>query len=61
LRRPVSEDLENASGVQLQVRGDGRSYQLRIRQESGFDGIAWSAGFSTSDDWQTVNLPFEMI
>jgi monofunctional biosynthetic peptidoglycan transglycosylase len=61
VRRPVNEDLANAAGVQLQVRGDGRSYQFRIRQESGFDGIAWSAEFTTSDDWQTVNLPFKMF
>ena len=61
VRRPVNEDLANAAGVQLQVRGDGRIYQFRIRQEGGFDGIAWSAEFSTIDDWQTVNLPFEMF
>jgi NADH dehydrogenase [ubiquinone] 1 alpha subcomplex assembly factor 1 len=58
VRRPIGEDLSNATGVKLQVRGDGRTYQFRMRQDDRFDGIAWRAEFSTSGDWQTVELSF---
>jgi len=58
VRRPIGEDLSNATGVKLQVRGDGRTYQFRMRQDDRFDGIAWRAEFSTSGDWQTVDLSF---
>lgn len=59
VRRPIDEDLSTAAGVQLQVRGDGRTYQFRLRQDGGFDGVAWRAEFSTRTDWQTVVLPFD--
>ena len=45
--------------VRFEVRGDGREYQFRIRQNSGFDGVAWRALFSTSGDWQDVEIPFD--
>ena len=48
-----------AFGVRIQVRGDGRRYQFRIRQDQRFDGIAWSTEFSTSDEWESIDLPFE--
>jgi len=59
VRRPIEDDLSEAAGVQLQVRGDGRTYQFRLRQDSRFDGVAWRAEFSTNGDWQTVNLSFD--
>lgn len=57
VRRAVEPDLSNATAVRLQVRGDGRRYQFRIRQDGGLDGIAWRAEFDTGEDWQTVVLP----
>lgn len=45
--------------VRLEVRGDGRTYQFRIRQDSRFDGIAWSLPFPSGADWRTVELPLE--
>jgi len=59
VRRSVEDDLATATGVRLVVRGDGRTYQFRLRQDDRFDGIAWRAEFSTSDDWQTVTLSFD--
>lgn len=59
VRRLVDDDLSEASGVRLRVRGDGRTYQFRLRQDSGFDGVAWRAEFTTSGDWQTVDLLFD--
>jgi len=57
VRRTVGMDLSGAAAVRLQLRGDGRRYQFRIRQDGGLDGIAWRAEFDTSGDWQTVVLP----
>ena len=50
--------MATATGVRLVVRGDGRTYQFRLRQDDRFDGIAWRAEFTTNSDWQTVVLPF---
>ncbi len=58
VRRRIDDDVSNAGGVRLEVRGDGRTYQFRLRQDEGFDGVAWRAEFATTGEWQTVNLPF---
>lgn len=58
VRRRLDADLTAATGLQLTVRGDGRTYQVRFRQDERFDGIAWRAEFSASDQWQTVTLDF---
>ena len=57
VRTLVQEVESNAGLVRIEVRGDGRSYQFRIRQDDRFDGIAWSAPFDTSPDWSEVELP----
>ncbi len=57
VRRAVEQDLSSTSAVRLQLRGDGRRYQFRIRQDSGLDGIAWRAEFDTTGNWQTIVLP----
>ena len=56
VRRLVNEDLSQVTRVRLQVRGDGREYQFRIRQSNRFDGVAWRAVFSTNEQWQEVEL-----
>ncbi|NND44936.1 MAG: CIA30 family protein [Xanthomonadales bacterium] len=56
-RRPISEDLSAAQAVRISVRGDGRRYQLRLRQDGRFDGIAWRAHFETGPDWQDIEIP----
>jgi monofunctional biosynthetic peptidoglycan transglycosylase len=58
VRRRVDADLSAATGLQLSVRGDSRTYQVRLRQDERFDGIAWRAEFSASNQWQTVTLDF---
>jgi len=61
VRRLVSEDLSKATGVRIQVRGDGREYQFRIRQNGGFDGVSWSAVFSSSDKWQQIDIALDQF
>lgn len=58
-RRLLTEPPTGASGIRLEVRGDGRAYQFRLRQDQRFDGVAWRALFETTGDWQTVELRFE--
>jgi monofunctional biosynthetic peptidoglycan transglycosylase len=58
VRRQIDSDVSTATGLQLKIRADGRTYQVRLRQDDRFDGIAWRAEFSASDKWQTVTLDF---
>jgi monofunctional biosynthetic peptidoglycan transglycosylase len=52
-------DLRSFAGLQLRVRGDGRSYELRIRTNRNFDGVAYRAEFPTeAGEWTEVFLPF---
>jgi monofunctional biosynthetic peptidoglycan transglycosylase len=52
-------DLSAWAGLEIRVRGDGRTYQLRLRTNDRFDGVAYRAFFETSaDEWTTVRLPF---
>ena len=52
-------DLTGFDGILLRVKGDGRRYQLRIRTNGNFDGVAYSSEFSTdAGAWTEVSLPF---
>ena len=61
VRRSVSHNLSNATGVRIQVRGDGREYQFRIRQSSGSDGVSWSAAFSSSEKWRQIDIALDQF
>jgi monofunctional biosynthetic peptidoglycan transglycosylase len=53
-------DLSAYDGLEIRVRGDGRTYQLRIRTSERFDGVAYRAYFETSDEeWVTTRLSFD--
>jgi len=58
VRRVVDDDLSGSGRVRLEVRGDGRTYQFRLRQSGRFDGVAWRAEFSSTEEWQTVEIPY---
>lgn len=52
-------DLTGMAGLRVRVRGDGRSYELRLRTGGGFDGVAYRAEFGTTqDEWTEAFLPF---
>ena len=41
----------------IHVKGDGRTYQFRLRTNQGFDSAAYVATFATqADEWQTLNF-----
>lgn len=44
------------SGFCLQVSGDGRRYQLRLRESSDPDNIAWRAFFASGANVREVSL-----
>ena len=39
--------LAAATGLIVRVKGDGRTYQLRLRTSDRFDGVAYRALFAT--------------
>ncbi len=50
--------LADRSALILRVRGDGRTYQVRLRTDRRFDGISYMAEFDTSDgEWLDVIVP----
>lgn len=52
-------DLSDYEGVNLRVRGDGRTYQLRFRMNGSFDGVAHGTAFETkAGEWTEVRIPF---
>lgn len=59
VRRTGPVSLKNSKlPLSLEVKGDGRSYQLRLRTNQGFDGVAYVASFSSSSEqWQTLSFP----
>lgn len=56
-RRPVEPGSPGTVAIRLEVRGDGRRYQFRLRQDQRLDGIAWRSAFDTGQDWAEILLP----
>ena len=56
---PTDFGLTDRKGLSLRIKGDGRNYQLRLRTDRGFDGIAYASSFDTvKGEWITVRLDF---
>ena len=58
VRHLVTQDLSSSTGIRLTFKGDGRSYQFRIRQDGRFDGIAWRQEFHTDGSVQTMEMKY---
>ena len=55
-------DLSSYRGLKLRVRGDGKRYKLILRDDYGWNGIAWASSFDTTagaDEWQELDLTFD--
>jgi len=53
-------DIGSGSGILIRVRGDGNTYQLRVRTSDRFDGIAYKADFTTEKGvWQELRIPWD--
>jgi NADH dehydrogenase [ubiquinone] 1 alpha subcomplex assembly factor 1 len=52
-------DFSGFEGIRLLVKGDGRDYSFRIRNDDRYDGIVYRSDFQTVEGvWQEVDLPF---
>ncbi|NJL84328.1 MAG: NADH:ubiquinone oxidoreductase [Chloroflexaceae bacterium] len=52
-------DLSDYPGIQLRIKGDGKRYKFILRDESRWDGIAYSYSFDAiANEWLTVQIPF---
>ena len=49
-------NLSDYDGVELNVKGDGKTYQLRL--ENNPEIAAYSQSFAVKDDWHSVHLLF---
>lgn len=57
-------DLSDVNAVVLRLRGDGRSYQLRLATDARYRGMAVSFGaeFDTrADEWIEVRVPMSSL
>jgi transforming growth factor-beta-induced protein len=57
----VDFDLSNSDGLMLRVKGDGRTYQMRLGTDARYRSwdVSFSAKFNTKkDSWLNVRIPF---
>ena len=57
-------DLSSADGLEMKVKGDGRTYQVRLATDAKFRGreMSFAAEFPTSEGkWTTVKVPFDKL
>ena len=60
VRRAFSESIDGYAGIRLRVLGDGRSYYLRLRDNSTGREVEHEVLFETTEgEWRTIDLPFE--
>lgn len=58
VRRVGKMSLSSQNGpLTISAKGDGRQYQVRLRTNRTYDGVAYVAMFSTNTGWQ--NLQFQ--
>ena len=60
IRRQMTDDLTDYSGIRLRLRGDGRSYYFRLAELAGGREVSHEILFQTvADSWIDVELPFD--
>jgi NADH dehydrogenase [ubiquinone] 1 alpha subcomplex assembly factor 1 len=54
-------DVSTHQKIVLRVKGDGKTYQFRVKTNSA-DFYSYSYNFKTTEDWTTIEIPFsEMV
>lgn len=54
--------LNNYTGIELRVKGDGQRYKLFLRTESTWDGVGYARSFDTVNlEWTTIQIPFSEL
>lgn len=51
-------DVEGYTTLALYIKGDGKNYQVRIR-ENNDDYFSYITTFQTSGEWETIELPLK--
>lgn len=58
--QPADYQLAGYDGMSIRIKGDGKKYQIRLRTDDRFDGVSYRSEFGTSsEEWITLNLPFD--
>lgn len=52
-----TKQVETFSKICLRIRGDGKHYQFRVKNNIS-DRHSYIVSFKTTGDWQTINIPF---
>jgi hypothetical protein len=63
VRTNRSLDLTGYDGLALRVRGNGRRFEVEVfdGERYGWRTVSRRAGFPTSQEWQTVRVPFSAL
>ena len=59
IRGRLPRPLGPFAGFRLDLRGDGRRYQLRLRESADSEDLAWRAFFDTRAARETISLAIE--
>lgn len=54
------KQVNNFSKVNIRLKGDGKSYQFRIKTNNS-DDYSYVAPFQTSGDWETIEISFNSM
>ena len=59
--RPAEHHLAGFDGIVLRILGEGKTYGVRLRTDSRFDGASYQAKLATeAGRWAEVELPFSV-
>lgn len=62
IRRDLTNDLTGYTGIQMRVRGDGRSYYLRLSDVTSGGETSHEQLFATrANEWTTIAIPFDQL
>jgi hypothetical protein len=53
-------DVSEFSKIRLHVKGDGNTYQLRIKSDRN-NYYSYAAYFQSDNNWGTIDIPFEAL
>ncbi|MBE0379623.1 CIA30 family protein [Pseudoalteromonas prydzensis] len=57
IRTTINTNKENANLISLRLKGDGQTYQLRLRTSQFLDGPAYTTSFATlKNQWQVITF-----
>lgn len=63
VRKAGDHDLAGYDGLELRVRGNGRTFEVEVNdgQRYGWRSVSRRAPFPTTGEWRTVRVPFSSL